>query len=186
SAMPMIRPASMTSRKTTMSAPSMNDRLFHDQHALGGLRMIVTEEIIFARRKRGDAHRRLGLAGDDFLDPQRLALELLRRRIEILDRQRDRLAGRRMQLSGIEAMILDLEAEARLLGESPAREGSRGKEGTRGGEFSETSHEAIFPWLSALVPRTASFERSEIAQNGAHSQRKSLRAFAQTRSRSPS
>src|SRR5208283_3701571 len=145
SAMPMIRPASMTSRKTTMSAPSMNDRLFHDQHALGGLRMIVAEEIIFARRKRGDAHRRLGLAGDDFLDPQRLALELLRCSIEILDRQRDRFARRRMELGGVEAMILDLDAQARFLGCCCAGKASCSEEGARGGEFSQTSHEAIFP-----------------------------------------
>ena len=86
------------------------ERLFDDEHALGGFLVIVAEESVFARGERRNAHGRLPLAGDDFLDVQRLALEFLGRRVEILDRQHDGLAGRRMQFGGLETMVLDLES----------------------------------------------------------------------------
>ena len=57
STMPMIRPASITSRNTMMSAPSM--WLFRDHDAFGGICMELADEFITAGRERSDANQAL-------------------------------------------------------------------------------------------------------------------------------
>src|SRR5260370_7889145 len=76
STMPMIRPASITSRKTMMSAPNM--LLFRDYDAFGGVRVKLADKLVAAGGERSDAHQAFGLAGNDFLDFERRALEFLR------------------------------------------------------------------------------------------------------------
>src|SRR5436853_6063044 len=63
--------------------------LSHDQGALGLLVEIV-EELVAARLPRSHVDDTLGIAIDDSLDPQSIAFEFDRLRIEVLDAQGDR------------------------------------------------------------------------------------------------
>src|SRR5262249_13151868 len=108
STMPMIRPASKTSRKTMTRAPSMI-HLFRDQHALGCGLVEVAKEIVSAGRERTKAHQHLGFARDDFLDLHREAFEFLRGRVLVVDIDRDPLVGRYPQFRRRKAMILDCD-----------------------------------------------------------------------------
>src|SRR6516164_2252379 len=109
STMPMIRPASITSRKTMMSAPNM--LLFRDYDAFGGVRVEVADELVAAGGERSDAHQAFGLAGNDFLDFERRALEFLRGRILVGDIDRHALARRHTKFLWLELVIADDEVE---------------------------------------------------------------------------
>src|SRR4051812_9840936 len=74
--MPTMRPASMTSRKTMMSAPSITV-LLRDDGALRGALVILAEEGVAPGLERLQRDFRLAVAGDHLLDAERLALELL-------------------------------------------------------------------------------------------------------------
>src|SRR3981081_1879284 len=67
--MPMIRPASSTSRKTMTSAPSI--LLFRDHDAFGGIRVELAHELVTAGIERPDPHQPFRFAGDDLLDLER-------------------------------------------------------------------------------------------------------------------
>src|SRR5450432_2903062 len=86
---PTTMPASITSRKTMISAPSMgmasgdqplgtvstSGRLLNDEKAFGRGFLVVVEETIASRRQRADLHFDAGAARDDLLDAQRFAFE---------------------------------------------------------------------------------------------------------------
>src|SRR5260221_190405 len=80
---PMIRPASITSRNTMMSAPNMP--LFRDDDALGRVGVEIAEEFVTSGCQRSDAHDPFRLAGNDLLNLQRRALEFLRARVLVGD-----------------------------------------------------------------------------------------------------
>src|SRR5712692_7582747 len=65
STMPMIRPASMTSRITMMSALII--ALFRDHVALGGVCMDLADEFISAGRERTNPNQGLRLGRNDLL-----------------------------------------------------------------------------------------------------------------------
>ena len=64
--------------------------LFRHDRALGGRLVEVTVETIPSGGERPEVERDLGIAGHDFLDPERIAFELFGGRIEVADDQRDR------------------------------------------------------------------------------------------------
>src|SRR6516162_11676469 len=109
STMPMIRPASITSRKTMMSAPNM--LLFRDHDAFGGVGVELADELVAAGGERPDAHQAFGLAGNDLLDLERGTLEFLGRRILVGDVNRHALARRHAQFLRLELVIADDEVE---------------------------------------------------------------------------
>src|SRR4029077_1093936 len=106
--MPTIRPASKTSRKTMINAGKTPATAAspHHKDALGRARVKIVKEFILAGLLRPDINNGLAIAGQDLLNPEAVALEFHRRRIEVLNTQRDRLACRRFQLCGIELVIL--------------------------------------------------------------------------------
>src|SRR5215813_11716452 len=118
STMPMIRPASITSRKTMMSAPNM--LLFRDHDAFGGVGVEIADEFVAAGGERPDAHQAFGLAGNDLLDLERGTLEFLRGWVLVGDIDRYALARRHADFLRLELVIADDEVE--LL-----REGSRAR-----------------------------------------------------------
>src|SRR5437588_3391295 len=73
----------------------------------GGLRVEIAEELVFPRFKRTDIHRDLLAAGDYLLAPQLSAFEFLGRRIVVLDGQGYFLAGRDLDFSRLELVVLD-------------------------------------------------------------------------------
>src|SRR5262249_34845088 len=95
--MPTIRPASRTSRKTMINAPSMS--LFRDQHALGRSLIEFAEERITAGRERTDANHAFRLAGDHFFNLHFAALEFFGGGVVINYCQLDPLVGRHFNLS---------------------------------------------------------------------------------------
>src|SRR5215467_1223240 len=109
STMPMIRPASITSRKTMMSAPNM--LLFRDHDAFGGVGIELADELVAARGERSDAHQAFGLAGNDLLDLERGALEFLGGRILVGDIDGHALARRHTKFLRLELVIADDEVE---------------------------------------------------------------------------
>src|SRR3954451_23368804 len=93
STMPMMRPASNTSRKTMISAASMlyvsrYSSLYHER-ALGALVEIV-EKFIATWRQCAHAHRALALRRNDLLDAQRHALKFHRLGAVVLDHNHQR------------------------------------------------------------------------------------------------
>src|SRR6185312_6421038 len=115
STMPTMRPASSTSRKTMINAPSMSGysefRLFRDDHALRGVFVILADERVLAGLERADAHDALAVADDDLLDLERVALEFLRRRVIVDDGDGMALAGRDLELGRGELVVLDRQRE---------------------------------------------------------------------------
>src|SRR5262249_47563043 len=109
STMPMIRPASITSRKTMTSAPNM--LLFRDHDAFGGVRVEVADELVAAGGERSDAHQAFGLGGNDLLDLERGTLEFLRGWILVGGVDRYALASRHPDLLLLELVIADDEVE---------------------------------------------------------------------------
>src|SRR5262249_16818859 len=109
STMPMISPASMASRKTMTSAPSM--MLFRDHDAFGGVRMELADELVAAGRERPDPHQALGLAGDDLLDLERGRVELLGRCILVGHVDRYPLARGHADLLRLELVVADDQVE---------------------------------------------------------------------------
>jgi hypothetical protein len=85
--------------------------LFHDEVAAGGRRIEVAEELVGAGRQRTDIDDPLGSARDDLFSMQLRALELLRRRVGISDRQLDSRARGNFQLRRRELVILDCQDE---------------------------------------------------------------------------
>ena len=74
STMPMMRPASITSRKTMTSAPSIS--LFRDHDALGGVGVELADELVAAGIEWADPHQALDRPGMTF-DLERGAVEFL-------------------------------------------------------------------------------------------------------------
>src|SRR4029450_10984182 len=109
STMPMIRPASITSRKTMTSAPNM--LLFRDYDAFGGVRVEVADELVATGGERPDAHQTFGLAGNDLLDLERRALEFLGGWVLVGDVDRYALAGRHADFLRLELVIADGDIE---------------------------------------------------------------------------
>src|SRR3954469_7634222 len=104
STMPMISPASMTSRKTMTSAPSM-EPLLYDDNALGGFRVELAFELVFSGLQRTELNGGLGLARDHLFDFQHFALELLGSRVVVDHGKRNPLVGRDLELRRLEFMI---------------------------------------------------------------------------------
>src|SRR5262245_54953066 len=109
STIPMISPASSTSRNTMTSAPSMP--LLRDHDAFGGVRMELADELVAARLERADPDEALRFAGDDLLDLERGAVEFLRRRILVGHVDRHPLAGRNADFRRLELVVPDHEVE---------------------------------------------------------------------------
>src|SRR5262245_63234080 len=103
STMPMIRPASITSRKTMTSAPNM--LLFRDHDAFGGVRVEVADELVAAGGERSDAHQAFGLGGNDLLDLERGTLEFLGGWVRAGDVDRYAFASRVGGVLGLELVI---------------------------------------------------------------------------------
>src|SRR5271156_5378334 len=124
--MPTIMPASMTSRKTMINAPSIGDprfRSLHDEKTLGRVFVIIVIETIAAWRQGANLQRDLAPAGDDLLDPERLAFEFGGRSVEVGHLDGDRLSCPRRRLGRRKAMILQRDMDGRrLLGEGRGRQ----------------------------------------------------------------
>src|SRR6266852_6219882 len=101
STMPMINPASKTSRKTMMSAASTGARLLHDQ---GAARLFVEVVVKFVASgfQRPHIDDAFAIGGDHLFDPQRGAFKLHGLGVQVLDPDRDGLVGRRAQLARLE------------------------------------------------------------------------------------
>src|SRR2546423_336995 len=128
STMPIIRPASITSRNTMMRAPSI--ALLRDHDALGRVGMELAHEFITAGAKRTDPNRGPGFAGDDLLHLERGTIELLRRGIFVANAQRDALACGNPDFGRLEIVVPDNELEFLRPCTRGARDGRvRGKKG---------------------------------------------------------
>src|SRR5450759_3901730 len=90
--MPTMRPASNTSRKTIISAASMDASLLHDQRA-SGFGVEVVEKIVAAGRERSKPDDAFAVSGDHLLYPERYALKLHRGCVAVLYLQHDRFVG---------------------------------------------------------------------------------------------
>src|SRR5262245_23691443 len=126
STMPMMRPASITSRKTMTSAPSIS--LLRDHHALGGVGVELADELVAARIERADPHQALGLAGDDLLDLECGAVEFFRRGILVAHVDRHALAGGNANLRRFELVVANDQVEL-LRGRGRARHGESHQRG---------------------------------------------------------
>src|ERR1019366_3686596 len=104
STMPIINPASKTSRKTMMSAASTGAGLLHGQ---GAARLFVEVVVKFVAAGFQCPHidDTLAVGGDHLFDPQRCAFELHGLGVEVLDPESDGLVGRRAQLAGLELAL---------------------------------------------------------------------------------
>ena len=80
--------------------------LLRDQRP-SGFRVEVIEKIVAAGRKRPDPNYAFAVSRDYLLNSERHALELHRRCVEVLDLQDDWPVGAGVDLSGLEAMVLD-------------------------------------------------------------------------------
>src|SRR5882757_8381143 len=109
STMPMIRPASKTSRKTMISAAITTRScllLFDHQCAAGDLLVILVEEFVAAGLLRAHVDGGVAAAGDHLLDLQGLAFEFHRLGVEILQLDHDRGIGGRGDLDRLEFLVL--------------------------------------------------------------------------------
>src|SRR3954447_6880429 len=128
STMPMIRPASITSRNTMMRAP--NIALFRDHNAFGRIGMKLADKFITAGVKRTEPNDGPGLAGDDLLHLERRAIELLRSGVFVADAQRHALACGNPEFGRLENVIADNEPQFLRPCTPGAREGrARGQKG---------------------------------------------------------
>src|ERR1700737_5445311 len=93
STMPMIRPASKTSRKTIMSAAITIASLLNEQRAARDLFVVFVDKFVTAGFLRAHIDRRVAPGGDHLLDLQGLALEFHRLGIQILQLDHDRHIG---------------------------------------------------------------------------------------------
>src|SRR6185437_5333354 len=140
--MPTIRPASMTSRKTMMSAPSMAF-LFRDHHALGGGFMILADKRVFSGREWPDPHDALRFSRDDLLDLERGAVEFLRRRVVIDDGNDDPLVGRHLDLGGAELVVLDRGRQRAVGAPRRGRKERQGDQAQQAEEKQNRAHEIV-------------------------------------------
>src|SRR5882762_8471771 len=104
STMPIINPASKTSRNTMISAASTGARLLHDQ---GAARLFVEVVVKFVAPGFQCPHidDPLALGGDHLFDPQRFAFKLHGFGVEVLDPKRDGFVGGRAQLARLELAV---------------------------------------------------------------------------------
>src|SRR5579871_3337747 len=152
--MPTTMPASMTSRKTMMSAATNAwFLLLHHQHAIAGVLMEIVEELVAAGRERANIDAALAVAWHHFFNPQRNALEFHRCGIKVLDPNDDRPVGRRRDLARLKTMVLDrdLHRHCFLL---PARPQyyDETKAKCSGNAYSSTLHFISCPRHIALPP----------------------------------
>src|SRR5580704_2568610 len=159
--MPMMRPASMTSRKTMINAPSMRYSLLNNEKTFGRIFMIIVEETVTTGRQRAHLQGDGAARRDHLLDPQGLAFELGGRAVEIGDLDRERLARRRMRLRGLETMVLEGEFHnRRFLRQGAWRQGARregvlaAKEGERKGQDADAARSCGM-WLHFRLQRIA-------------------------------
>src|SRR6516165_5872511 len=116
STMPTISAASSTSRNTMMAAPSIATyRLLRDYVTASGLWVKIAEELVLAGLQRADIHGDLLAAAHRFLASELGALEFLRCRVVVLDRQGDFLARRHLDFSWLELVVLDDQGIRRIL-----------------------------------------------------------------------
>src|SRR3984893_12981520 len=101
STMPTINPASKTSRKTIISAASIDACLMYGEGA-ARLFVEVIVEFVASGLQRPHIDDTLAVGSDHLFDPQRFALEFHRFGVEVLDPDRDGSVGRRVQLAWLE------------------------------------------------------------------------------------
>src|SRR5262249_14515823 len=89
--------------------------LFRDDHALGGVRMKLAEELVTAGRQRSHAHQPCRFARNDLLDLERGALEFFGARILVADIDRDAFTRRHPDFLRLEGVVADDDVE--LLGD---------------------------------------------------------------------
>src|SRR4051794_22404611 len=112
STMPIIKPASKTSRKTMISAASTaSTALLDDQCAARNLLVVFVEEFVTAGLLGAHVDDGVGAPGHHLFDPQGFALELHRLGIEILQLDDDRRVGGSGDLGGIELLVLVAELD---------------------------------------------------------------------------
>src|SRR3954447_17839958 len=111
--MPMISPASSTSRKTMTSAPSM--LLFRDHDALGRVCVELAHELVTPGVERPDPHQAFRFARDDLFDLECGTVELLRRGVLVADVDGHPFAGGHPDLLRLELVVPDHQIE--FLGE---------------------------------------------------------------------
>src|ERR1700736_6288839 len=104
STMPIINPASKTSRKTMMSAASIGARLLHDQ---GAARLFVEVVVKFVAPGFQCPHidDALAVGGDHLFDPQRFALKLHGFGVEVLDPESEGFVGGGAHLARLELAV---------------------------------------------------------------------------------
>src|SRR5215469_16038425 len=123
--MPMIRPASNTSRKTMINAAStLCLTSLRDESSVGFL-MEVVEEFIPAWRKRSDIDDSLASRRDHLLNPERHAFEFHSGGIKVLDPEGKRLIGWGTDFGRLKMMALNRDSDCRRL--LRARSGAREK-----------------------------------------------------------
>src|SRR3979411_1013457 len=104
STMPIINPASNTSRKTMMSAASTGVCLLHDQGA-ARLFVEVVVKLVASGLQSPHIDDTLAVGGAHLFDPQRFAFKFHGFGIEVLDPKRERFVGWRTQLARLELAL---------------------------------------------------------------------------------
>src|SRR5208282_429377 len=134
--MPTMMPASITSRKTIISAPSIDRPFssFRNDRALRGVLVEIAEEGEAAGAERAYPHLALFARRNHFLDRRVVHFEFVGRVVQILDADEERLAGRHVNFSRREAMILQRDRIGRqVLGAGGADDGAGESHGADGG-----------------------------------------------------
>src|SRR5690348_13110983 len=111
------------------------------------LRIEIAEEFVTARPQRADIDGNVLAAGHDLLAMQLGALEFFRRGIEVLDGERDLLAGGDLDLGRREAVVLDRQRVGALLGAS-GQEPAKGEYEEHGQACQWSSHPCLPRWRS--------------------------------------
>src|SRR3984893_1904274 len=114
--MPRMRDASKASRSVTTKVAPMTRRaalLRHDA-ALGRLGVVLALESVGARLEPVHLHPNRLAGGNDLLDPEVVALELLGRLVLVGDDQDERAVGLDPDLFGLEPVVLDRQSDLRL------------------------------------------------------------------------
>src|SRR5258708_34981040 len=91
-------------------------RHYGDERALRRVLVELADELVAPGGEGADADDDLALARHHLLDLEALALELLRRRILVVNDDRQALARRHRQLARLELIVANGQLEARLVG----------------------------------------------------------------------
>src|SRR5215212_879899 len=135
STMPIIRPASNTSRNTMMRAASTGVGLLHYQGA-ARLLVEVIVEFIAPGLQRPHIDEAFAVGGAHLFDAQRLAFKFHRFAVEVLEPKRDRLVGRCAKLARLKLAFgiaqLNLGRLLRLRGRHGKQSDGQGRDATNG------------------------------------------------------